>query len=104
MFQIHENQNEFQFRNGDGIDVSGNNDATVFRFAAYDVRERLTATRTLLGTAKLSVADLVASGNEGGHGCHPSFPWIAPGWRAWGLEIILAKWLKDFWLMANKPD
>ena len=60
-----------QLRNGDGIDVFNNSPSgtaastAVFRFATYDVRERLTATRTLLGSAKLSVADLVASGNVG---------------------------------------
>ena len=60
-------QTKSKFRSGDGIDVFSNNgtaaSAAVFRFAAYDVQERLTATRTLLGTAKLSVADLVAAGN-----------------------------------------
>ena len=22
----------------------------------------------------------------------PSFPWIAPGWRAWGLSLMVARW------------
>ena len=51
-------------RSGDGIDLSksGGRSASVLRFAAYDVRERLTATRTLLGAAKVAAADLVAAG------------------------------------------
>ena len=64
------NQDLSKFRNGDGIDVCNSGtaaSAAVFRFATYEVRERLTATRTLLGSAKLSVADLVASGNEDYH-------------------------------------
>ena len=63
-------KNPTKFRNGDGIDVCNSGtaaSAAVLRFATYDVRERLTATRTLLGSAKLSVADLVASGNEDYH-------------------------------------
>ena len=69
--KVHQKLKNSKLRNGDGIDVFNNSPSgtaastAVFRFATYDVRERLTATRILLGSAKLSVADLVASGNMG---------------------------------------
>ena len=46
------------FRKSDGIDIN----LAELRISAYDLRERFTATSTLLGTSSVSMADLKKTG------------------------------------------